>query len=190
MIKELIRRELCIEHTRSLTDDVDFYSKLCEGKKSLELFAGYGRITNRLVDQNIDVEAIDINPSYAAKIHLPTEKCHVCDVREFASNQRFEAIFAAYNSFTLLTSDKEIHAFFKNMADLMKKDGILCLNNYHHSAWDKAVAYSFTRDDGSTVRYWYDFDLSLRDKSLGFWRDHYTLESGETLMTTIQVINA
>ena len=46
-------------HTESFLDDLNYYRSFCQGHKSLEMFAGFGRLANRLASVGIDIETIN-----------------------------------------------------------------------------------------------------------------------------------
>lgn len=182
-------RELYKAHTESLEDDVDFYFDFCQEKQTLELFAGFGRVTNKLIAKGCDIETVELDPFMAVFIDLPEHKNHIGDVREFTSGKRFDRIFAAYNSFPLLTDDEDIRLFFSSMSELLDVGGKLALNVYHPNWWENAVDYPLTIGDG-TVRYSSGYNLERRytDK-IAQWHDHYDLPDGDrqTISHTIRL---
>lgn len=167
--------QLYIHHTEGFNDDLDYYRNFCKGKKSLELFAGYGRLTNQLLRDGIDIETIELSPEFAKLIALPAEKNHIGDVTQVVLPQRFERIFAAYNSFCLLTEDSQLHAFFRNMSKMLAADGEISLSYYHPDFWSDAVSTNMSID-GRSVTYEPSFDLTRRNSKRAVWRDKYIFD--------------
>lgn len=110
-------------------DDFDYYLNLCRGKKTLEIFAGYGRVSNMLLANSVDLETVELDPNFAQFINLPQAKNHICDVLKFDSDNKYECIISAYNSFPLLTNEGDFRAFFKRMCALLCDGGILSLSS-------------------------------------------------------------
>jgi hypothetical protein len=153
-------------------DDFDYYLNLCKGKKTLELFAGYGRVSNFLIDHGIDLETVELEPEFAKFINLPASKNHVCDVLKFTSDKKFDRIIACYNSFTLITKEDDIHAFFKNMESLLEDDGILALSYYPLNAWKKLPAFKINVNS-EEYSYTNNYDFSELDQDVAIWIDEY-----------------
>lgn len=162
-------------HTESFTDDISFYREFCAGHSSLELFAGFGRLANVLFREGIDIETIELSPEFSVFIDVPENKKHVGDVTKTVLPKKFDRIFAAYNSFCLLTDEDQLHLLFKNIATMLAKDGVVALNYYHPDFWGEAVAHDLFID-GKRVSYEPSFDLSQRKLKRAVWRDKYRFE--------------
>jgi|1048.fasta_scaffold15324_2 hypothetical protein len=166
-------------HTENFLDDLEYYRTFCLGKKSLELFAGFGRLTNILVQNGIDMETIELSPEFSNSINLPVSKKHVGDVTEVVLPRRFDRIFAAYNSFCLLTQDDQLYSFFENLSKMLSNFGQVSLSYYHPDYWGEAVPLQLVID-GITVEYEPSFDLSSRKEKKAVWRDKYLFQ-GKTI---------
>lgn len=160
------------EHSQVFTDDLEYYANFVQGHRSLELFAGYGRVTNYLVKQNIPIDAMDLSPELVDFIDLPEGKKRVGDVLTFKVDAPYERVFAAYNSFCLLVSDSEVERFFSNLSSMLSPRGRASLNYYDTNYWPDAVAYSFDFE-GKEIEYFPDYDLSAKDAGRGRWTDRY-----------------
>lgn len=153
-------------------DDFDFYLEMCAGKTTLELFAGYGRVSNFLIDKGVDLETVELEPEFAKFINLPADKNHVCDVLKFKSDKKFERIIACYNSFTLITQEDDIHSFFQSMESLLTDDGILSLSYYPLNAWKKLPAFKINVNSNEYM-YENDYDFSALNEDVAIWVDKY-----------------
>ena len=160
-------------HTENFSDDVLYYQEFIEGYDSLELFAGYGRLTNKLAESGADIEAVEIEPRFAQFIDLPKNRIHVMDVLDFQPGKKYDRIFAAYNSFCLLTSDEDVRRFFSLLDSYLKPGGLVSLSYYHTDFWDSAYRFSFDFE-GDRIDYEPGFDLSEKDESgTGVWIDTF-----------------
>jgi len=163
-------------HTESFCDDIEFYSKFIGHNKALELFAGFGRVTNRLLELGHDLETVEINASFAKFINLSLEKNHITDVLIFESGYKFKRIFAAYNSFCLFADEADIEKFFWRVGELLEVGGKIALNYYHPNYWSEAASSSF-EFMGKKVDYLSSFNLSKRyTKRIGIWIDKFYIE--------------
>jgi len=160
-------------HTESFLDDLSYYRGFCLGHKSLEMFAGFGRLANKLAADRIDLETIELSPDFSSLIQIPSSKRHVGDVTQVVLPRKFDRIFAAYNSFCLLTEDQQLQSLFNNIASMLSSGGLVSLSYYHPDFWGEAVALDLVIE-GTTVRYEPSFDLSERKNKKAIWRDKYT----------------
>ena len=165
-------------HTEAFTDDVEYYAQFIDGHHSLELFAGFGRVTNPLTALGHTIDTVELSEHFAKFIKLPVSRNHVGDVLTFQPRQKFNRIYAAYNSFCLLTTEVEIHRFFDNLAAWMPTGGRASLNYYHTDYWAEAVESQIAYRNNVMVKYHSSFDLSARytDKR-GVWIDHYSIDN-------------
>lgn len=158
--------------TEKFTTDFKYYLNFCKNYKTLDIFAGYGRLTNFLYTNNIDVEAVELEPNFAKCISVPLHRVHVCDFLAFSSPHLFERIIAGFNSFCLVTQDNEIKSFFKKISSLLTANGKASLSYYHHDFWQQDSSYDFYHD-GKKIHYVPDSDLSDAKNGIGVWIDRY-----------------
>ena len=158
--------------TELFNDDYTYYLNFCKGFKVLELFAGYGRLTNYLAQNNVDITVVEIEPYFAKFIKIPAEKIHITDVRTFETSEKFERIFAGYDSFCLLQDESDIINFFNKLSTLLVPGGIISLNYYHQDYWGSGNTYEF-KFNGQTIQYIPDCDLSEIELNRGIWIDEY-----------------
>ncbi|MDG9668701.1 hypothetical protein ONV78_13240 [Hahella sp. CR1] len=170
-------QQLYQSHSGDFTDDLDFYLKFCQGHSTLELFAGYGRVSNHLSSHGVELETVEISPFFSDQIQLPSSRKHVCDVRTFSSPKRFSRLFAAYNSFCLFTNDVDLRGLFRLIDQHLEPGGRASLNYYHPDYWGEAVEGDFELN-GQRVNYIPAFDLSRRNENQGIWTDIYSVDEG------------
>jgi SAM-dependent methyltransferase len=99
-------------------DDIPFYEGLARasGGPALELGVGTGRVAAALARAGVDVYGIDASPAMIARAHRNAEpalapRLHlaVADMRNFAIEQRFGLVYAAFGTFHhLLTPDEQL----------------------------------------------------------------------------------
>lgn len=172
--------EIYKAHSEVFKDDFRYYNEFCQGHSSLELFAGYGRIGNHLIEQGVELETVELSPSFSGLINLPVKKRHVSDVLEFHPEKKWDRIIAGYNSFCLLKTDEQVQKFFHNLASWLTDDGMASLNYYHTDYWKDAVAYDFDFR-GKKVSYNPSWSLEEIENQEGEWIDEYKL--GEQVWT-------
>ncbi len=168
--------ELYKGHSSKFTDDFQYYADFCKQNPTLELFAGYGRLTNFLAAQGIDIESVELSPDFSAHIQIPEEKRHLGDVTEFRLDKKFRRIIAGYNSFCLITDPKLIAKFFRNVAALLVPNGRASFSYYHPDAWKSATGDDFIYKN-EIVTYDPSHDLSQRDAKHGVWIDRYKYQN-------------
>lgn len=164
-----------MEHSKSFTDDFNYYLNFVRGFKSLELFAGYGRLANFLSESGCEVEVIELSKDFSENIRLPRDKVHVADVRNFYLDRKFDRIFAGYNSFCLLQNDSDLEKFFKNIHLHLTDNGLASLSYYHPNKWHTAEEFEFIYE-GKKVTYQPSYDLSERPLKKGVWIDTYLFQ--------------
>lgn len=157
-------------------EDFEYYLKLCLGRKTLEIFAGYGRLSNYLISNGVDLETVELEPKFARYINLPAERNHIGDVLAFESKFRYERIIGAYNSFCLLLSNEEIEAFFRTMSALLEPGGLLSLSYYPLDSWVDQPETSI-ECDGVVYKYQPRFDLTRIQENIAIWVDEFTNKS-------------
>jgi hypothetical protein len=162
-------------HTESFDDDIEFYAQFINGYHALELFAGFGRVANRLLAKGHSIETVEILGEFANFINLPSTLNHVCSVLTYKPMQKFKRIYAAYNSFCLLTKDDEISLFFRNLSDWLEPGGLIALSYYHTNVWQDATGKeSQFILDNQQITCIHDCDLSKRySDNIGVWIDRY-----------------
>ncbi|MEO8400519.1 MAG: hypothetical protein ABI597_01825 [Gammaproteobacteria bacterium] len=154
--------------------DFDYYLDLCKGSRTLELFAGFGRLTNYLIMQKVDIETVELEPNFAKYIQLPQEKNHICNVLDFNPIGKFNRIIAAYNSFCLFTKTDETFLFFKKIDSWLEKDGIVSLSYFHPDYWERYAGEKDHFDhEGDIIEHHSECDLTKRNNELGIWIDIY-----------------
>jgi len=165
--------ELYKAHTESFADDIKYYCEFAGGYKTLELFAGYGRIANQLLSHQQYLEVVEIEPEFAKFIDLQASRKHVCDVLTFEPSHYFERVFAAYNSFCLFVDEADIFRFFQLLDSYLVAGGRASLSYYHPDYWSDAIGYAFEYE-GVMIDYVPSFDLSMRETDrTGIWIDSF-----------------
>jgi hypothetical protein len=165
-------------HSESFQDDFDYYFNFTKGHRSLETFAGYGRVGNFLSSKGIDLSINELSPDFTKYLKIPNGKIHIGNVLDFHSDIKFERIFAAYNSFCLIREDSDVRKLFSVFENNLTPQGQLSLSYYHPNSWDLAVPYTFEHE-GQSVSYTPSFDLSGRNDQVGIWKDLYKVGEDE-----------
>ncbi|MCX4030434.1 hypothetical protein H0A36_26835 [Endozoicomonas sp. SM1973] len=167
--------------TENYTDDLDFYLEFCTDHTTLELFAGYGRVTNFLCQHDVDIESVELLNEYSKYIKLPTNRVHTCNVLDFKPLRTFDRVIAAYNSLCLLTKDKDIIAFFKNLDSWLNSGGMAVFSYYHPDYWHEAAIDAF-QYKGSNITYLPSFDLTARNQKKAKWTDVFKTDNEQLLL--------
>lgn len=165
-------------HSENFKDDFDYYLNFTKGHQTLELFAGYGRLTNFLVANHVDMETVELEPNFAKFISIPAHKNHVCNVLDFKPTHHFERIIAGYNSFCLLRQEDDIKLFFSNLNQWLVKGGMASLSYYHPDVWtaQDGMVDQFKYED-SIITHTTRIDLSKRKDKEGIWCDEYAYDN-------------
>jgi hypothetical protein len=129
------------------------------------LFAGYGRLTNYLAAQKVDLEAVELEPEFAKFINLEKSKIHVKDVLTLSSSH-YERIIAGYNSFVLFTQETDIKQFFSVLDSLLAPGGYASLNYFDTNNWSEPTVTEFLANENK-ISYMTNFKLSTDNKELG-----------------------
>ena len=79
-------------HSSLFTHDLDFYLDFCGNHKSLEIFSGYGRVTNYLHSRMANIYANELNSEFAKFIQIPEKKKFICDFFKMNTKESFERI--------------------------------------------------------------------------------------------------
>jgi cyclopropane fatty-acyl-phospholipid synthase-like methyltransferase len=172
--------ELYKQHSESFVDDLAYYLDFCRGKRTLEMFAGYGRVANYLVENGVEVDTIELSKDFSSHIRLDASRRHVGDVSKLVLARTFERIVACYNSICLLTSDESLVDFFKNVDAMLEPGGQASLSYYHPNAWTSVTGHTFDFK-GQQVSYEPSYDLSQRAQGRGVWIDTYRFGGSESV---------
>jgi hypothetical protein len=168
-------------HSESFVDDQQYYLDFTRNYSTLELFSGYGRLTNYLFKNGVDIESIELEKNFTNFISLPDEKNHIGNVLNFNPEKKFERVIAGYNSFCLLTREEDIHNFFINLSGWLAPGGMASLSYYHPDFWLKHSGFeSHFEHDGQLITHVSRPDLSNRHKKHGIWVDEY-IQNGRTV---------
>lgn len=157
--------------TNKIDFDIKYYQDFVATGRSLELFAGFGRVSNHLADK-LDY-AVELEPGFLESMTLPKEKKICADVLTLDPKKigQFDRIFAAYNSFCLFTEEKDIAKFFQILAALLKPDGKISLSYSQYQTWEKYEKDDWTITvDGKEYIVHADFELNHPN---GKWIDIY-----------------
>ena len=155
--------------------DYEYYTQFSQGYKTLEAFAGYGRLTNILKKNGINIYANEISPEFANSINLPPEKIHIGNFLDF-NGDKFERVIIAYNSFCLITEEDLIKKMFSTLENILTVNGRVSLSYYHPNNWhdDKVYPLQFNQQQ---IMYSSKYNLSNRKSKKGSWQDIYTLNN-------------
>jgi len=159
-------------HSEEFKDDLGYYLEFCRNYKTLELFAGYGRLSNFLIENKVELETVELEKNFAKFINLDDRKNHVANVLYFSSQNKFERIIAGYNSFCLLLNEEDIYNFFLNLDKLLVCGGKVSLSYYHPDFWKEVKGYNFNLD-GKNIKYVPSYDLTQLNKHRATWIDEY-----------------
>jgi SAM-dependent methyltransferase len=158
--------------SESFNEDYAYYYNFCKGHKTLDLFAGYGRLANFLISQGVDLEIVEIEKEFAKFIDLDDQKKHIQNVLTFTSTTQFDRIIAGWNSFCLLTKEEDIKKFFSQVDSLLIPGGYASLNYFNTNYWKDAPSGELIID-GIKISYVPSFDLSKAKEGYGLWIDEY-----------------
>lgn len=167
--------QLYKNHHEVFLDDREYYYQFCKGFKTLELFAGFGRISNFLINRGVDVEIVEIEPEFAKLINLDEEKKYIENVLTFSANKQFDRIIGAYNSFSLLTDEASVKKFFTQIDTHLKPDGYASLSYFPVKSWGEPPAGEFNINDVK-IKYYSTHDLSRIKERQVVWIDNYETE--------------
>ena len=166
--------------SEAFDEDLQYYYDFCKNQKTLDLFAGYGRLTNFLAARNIDIEIVEIENDFAKFINIDPSKKHIQDVLAFTSPSPFDRIIAGWNSFCLLTKDNDIKKFFSIVDTLLIPGGYASLNYFDTNYWKDAPSGALTID-GIRISYVPSYDLSKAKEGHGVWFDDYEFTQSGSL---------
>ncbi len=178
--------EIYKSHSEVFTDDLEYYREFCDGFKTLEICAGYGRVSNYLIKNKVEVHVNELSPSFAKFIELPMSQKHIGDVLALNIGLKFDRIIAAYNSFCLFQSEESARSFFSTLERHLSPTGKISLSYYHPDFWHQAVEYEFVFK-GDKIKYYPSYDLSKAHLNGGQWTDKYKLENGDSIEHSYEV---
>ncbi|MEO8964515.1 MAG: class I SAM-dependent methyltransferase [Gammaproteobacteria bacterium] len=158
--------------SETFIEDQEYYYDFCKNYKTLDLFAGYGRLTNFLANRKIDIEIVELEKEFAKFINIDTVKKHTQNVLHFTWTTQFERIIAGCNSFCLFTKDEDIKEFFSQVDALLVPGGYASLNYFDTHYWNDAPSGELLID-GMKIKYVPTYDLSKAKKGHGLWIDEY-----------------
>ena len=154
------------------TGDLDYYKNFVGNKPALELFAGYGRITNYLLENGAsDIYTVELEKDFSKDIKLPDSHKFIGDILTYQTSQKYARIFAGYDSFPLLAEEKQIYRFFNLLDNWLAPQGLISLSYYHPDHWAHP-AYTITVDNKEWA-YNGSFNLEDRPNKKGVWIDNY-----------------
>lgn len=171
--------EIYKAHSENFRDDFDYYLCFCKNATTLELFSGYGRLTNMLFSNGVDIESVEIEPMFSKFITMPDKRKNICDVLEFNPQKTYQRIIAGYNSFCLLTDDRKISIFFDKLHSWLTDDGVASLSYFHPDYWSLSEE-QFFEYHGKKILYKPSYDLSHIKDGFGIWIDEYFKENSTT----------
>lgn len=177
---------------RAAFNDVDFdiayYNDISRNKTVLEICAGFGRVSNKLHNCNVDITAIELDPFNFDYITLPTQKKFNKNIFDcFSLETQFDVIIAPFNSFPLFNNQRDIHKFFSLLGCLLKDDGLISLSYYHPDGW-RVIPEDETTINISGTEYIYtsDYNLSSRQNKKGMWNDIFRRKDNNALISSIE----
>ena len=179
--------ELYKGQTERIEHDVDFYRDFCSDRPSLELYAGFGRVANRLAAAGVDLDVVEPWPELARFIQLPPSRKHLVDPGAFRPERRYERVFAALNALGDFEDEAELHRFLVNLGSCLTEDGSGCLSYLPAKAWRHATPTEF-EVEGRKVTHMPGWDLSTRARGRGLWFDHYIVGDHEGLVYSRDLI--
>lgn len=159
-------------HSESFTEDQEYYYDFCKNYKSLELFAGFGRLSNFLLEKNVNLEVVELEKEFTNYIKLNKSRIHVDDVLHFSHTDQFERIIAGYNSFCLFINEVNIKKFFSQIESLLAPGGYASLNYFHTDYWKETPLTELYIEE-EKVNYQSTFDLSRKNLGYATWIDLY-----------------
>lgn len=166
--------------SETFTQDQEYYYNFCKNHTTLDLFAGYGRLTNYLALRNIDIEAVELEKEFANFIKIDKSKIHINDVLKFSHKRQFERIIAGWNSFCLFTKVEQIKQFFSKIESFLVPDGYASLSYFDTNYWKYSLPEEFYIDK-TKIFYEPAYDLSKADSGCAIWIDKYQYLNGNKL---------
>ncbi len=165
--------------TENLDFDYKYYLDFSRHYKTLDLCAGFGRVSNYLVEHGVDVTAVELEDEFIPFLKLNKDKIQHANILDLTGDNQFDRVISPYNSFCLFTGSS-VDKFFDMLSKVLRPDGLASISYYHQKHWyhlDEGE-WNFILD-GEEFTYTFDFS---KDKSDSFWLDRFKLlSSGEVI---------
>ncbi|MES0076699.1 class I SAM-dependent methyltransferase [Mesorhizobium sp. M0058] len=106
-----------------------FLERYCSGGSALELGIGDGRVAVPLSDRGVRVEGIDNSDNMLKLLEKRTDliKTWNGDIANFRSDKRYNLIYCAYNTFTVLITREAQIGCLRSSAEALHDEGTLVL---------------------------------------------------------------
>lgn len=174
---------------KAATEDLDFdflyYFDLCRFYKTIELCAGFGRLSNLLHASGVDITAVELEKSFISYLTLPKDRIINDDILNLSGDIKYSRVISPYNSFCLFTNDN-IDKFFSMLARVLADDGLASISYYHQDYWYHLEEGEWNISlDGENFTYTFDFS---KDPNNSFWLDKFkSLSSGNVMEYTYPI---
>ncbi|MCJ7508115.1 MAG: class I SAM-dependent methyltransferase, partial [candidate division Zixibacteria bacterium] len=122
-------------------------------KKILDVPCGFGRHSNRLAKLGHKVTGVDLVPGFLEIARARAKKMKVkvnyiqADMRKISLNEKFDRILILFTSFGYFTDEENLKVM-KNVANLLKTDGLLCFDTFNRDAFLRGFLPSFVTQKG------------------------------------------
>ncbi|WP_287256152.1 class I SAM-dependent methyltransferase [Mesorhizobium sp.] len=112
-----------------VNDTVAFLEGYCSGGSALELGIGDGRVAVPLSERGVKVEGIDNSCSMLKLLAKRTDLITAWegDIAHFRSEQRYDAVYCVYFTFTLLSTREAQIACLRSAAEALDHEGVLVI---------------------------------------------------------------
>jgi SAM-dependent methyltransferase len=131
--------------------------ELGKPKKILDIPCGFGRHTNRLTKLGHKLTGVDLMPGFLdiAKADAKKKKVKVnyirADMRKISLREKFDRILILFTSFGYFTDEENLKVM-ENVANSLKKGGLLCLDTFNRDAFLKGfLPYIVTEKEGNLL---------------------------------------
>ncbi len=134
---ELYADEYDERHDPGTTDAaVALLTDIADGRRTLELAVGTGRVALPMLHAGVDIEGIDASPEMLAKLKDKAGRDKmtvlVANMADFDLDRSFEFVFLVFNTFYNLTSQEAQINCIKSAADHLDPGGHLLLEMFVH----------------------------------------------------------
>jgi SAM-dependent methyltransferase len=116
--------------------------KLDKPKKILDIPCGFGRHSNYLAKLGHKVTGVDIMPGFLEIARADAKKMKAkvnyiqADMREIHLREKFDRILILFTSFGYFTDEENLKVM-KNVANSLKRGGLLCFDTFNRDAFLK-----------------------------------------------------